>query len=64
MEIAVVNKREEERLNILKSKILRSILGPNITRDGKIWLKLNKELEEELGGKNIVIHIKALRIVH
>lgn len=56
METAVTNEKDEENLKILEQKIRRSISGPNITRDGDRRLKLNRELDEELGGENIVRH--------
>lgn len=62
METIVINKSEEECLNRLERKIMRSILGPNITAEGERRLKRNAEIEEELNGENIVRHIKALRL--
>lgn len=56
METAVTNEKDEENLKILEQKIRRSISGPSITRDGDRRLKLNRELDEELGGENIVRH--------
>lgn len=46
----------KQNIKIFERKMLRSILGPIVTRDGERLLKLNKELEEELGEENIVKH--------
>lgn len=53
----VINTKDKENLHILKRKILRSVLGRNVTRDRERRLKLNKELEKKLGEENIVRHI-------
>lgn len=62
METTVINKKEEDDLKIIERKIMRTILGPNTTEDGERRLKKNKEIEEELGGENIVRYIKAQRL--
>lgn len=62
METIAINKKEEENLKIIERKIMRIILGPNITREGEIRLRKNKEIEEELGGENIARFIKTQRL--
>lgn len=62
METVTINKKEEEDLKIVERKVMRAILGPNVTRDGEVRLRRNKEIEEELGGENITRHIKVQRL--
>lgn len=62
METTVINKKEEEDLKITERKIIRMITGPNVTGEGERRLKTNKEIEEILGGENIVRYIKTQRL--
>lgn len=57
-----INKNlENGNLKIAERRVIRAILGPNVTGDGE-GLKSKKELEVILLGENLVKHIKALRL--
>lgn len=45
------DEQKKDNLKILETKILRSILRRNITRDGERRHKLNNELEKSYEGK-------------
>lgn len=62
LETMVINRKEEEDLKIMERRIMRTILGPNITEDGEVRMKRNREIEQELGGENIVRCFKANRL--
>jgi hypothetical protein len=50
------------KLMVFERKILRRIYGPTKERDGTWRIKSNEELNRLIGNKNIVNHIKALRL--
>jgi hypothetical protein len=50
-----------QRLSVFERKILRKIFGPT-KEDNGIWrIKTNKELDELIKHRNIIIYVKAQR---
>jgi len=47
---------------VFESKMSRKIFGPTKERDGTWRIKTNDELDELIGHKNIINHIKAQRL--
>ncbi|CAG9833460.1 unnamed protein product [Diabrotica balteata] len=53
METITIDKEKEDTLLKFERKIMRTILGPNITRESERRMKTNAEIEEELKGESI-----------
>ncbi|XP_055384161.1 uncharacterized protein LOC129613877 [Condylostylus longicornis] len=53
---------ENQNLLIFERKVLRKIYGPIRNEDGSYRIRYNHELEELIGGKNVVRYVKAQRI--
>lgn len=54
-------KKDKEQLRICKRRILTRILGPKKV-DGIIRVRMNKEVDEELKGDNIIESINRQRL--
>jgi hypothetical protein len=54
--------KKENKLLVFERKVLRRIFGPTKERDGTWRIKTNDELDELIGHKNIINHIKAQRL--
>jgi hypothetical protein len=52
----------KSKLRVFERKVLRRIYGPTKESDGTWRIKSNKELNRQIGNKNIVNYIKAQRL--
>lgn len=61
-EVLTMTKADEENLRIAERKVMRTILGPIKINENEFRIRNNREINEELNGKDIVNKIKQQRL--